>query len=389
MDDTSYLKELYKCVRCGSCKAYCPTYDEDKTEGMGARGRMVLLWALSEGLLKPSYTLNDRIYSCIICSACAGTCPSGVDIQEVIYHGRSLLKSTDTRRRYLRLLTKFSLKRPDFCFRVLQMTQHILFPYMVKKGILPFQPQLPESTLKEGDQVHKVSKRKGRVAIFAGCIVNFLFPHLGDALVNVLQRLEYEVILPAGEVCCGIPLRSLGLEEEAKKFATKNLEIFSRLTLDAIVSPCPTCTHAITVGYRKLIGEGLEKALDISSFLIDTLDTSFFNPLFTKATYHDPCHLRYGLGIKKPPREIIKRLGIELIETSGERCCGFGGVFCLSSGDLSKRLLDKCVSDYKGSEADSIITSCPGCMMQLGRGIKNKPVLHLIEAVEAAYASKQ
>jgi glycolate oxidase iron-sulfur subunit len=388
MDDSRYLSELSKCVRCGSCKAFCPTYDGDKTETMGARGRLVLLWALTAGQLKPSSILNDRIFSCILCGACSGSCPSGVDVPEVIYHGRSLLKSTDTKRRYLRYLTKFSTKRPNLSFRLLRMTQHIVFPYLLKKGILPFRPEIPESTLKEGHQVYKVSKKKGRVAIFTGCIVNFLYPHLGESLITILQRLDYEVILPAGEVCCGIPLRSLGLEEEAKEFAKKNLEIFGRLNLDAIVSLCPTCIHAITVEYPKLIGEGLEKAMDLSSFLVATFDPSLLNSPFTKATYHDPCHLNYGLGIKRAPREIIKKIGIDLIETKGERCCGFGGIFSLSSRDLSQRLLDTCIRDYEETEAETIITSCPGCMMQLSRGIKNKPVVHLIEAIEAAYSSK-
>lgn len=391
MDNSQYLSELSKCVRCGSCKAFCPTYSEDTTEAMSARGRLVLLLGLSAGQLKPSRILNDRIFSCILCGACSGLCPSGVDIPEAIYHGRNLLIRSDTGRRYLRFLTKFSTRRPKLSFRLLRMTQHILFPYLLKKGILLFKPEIPESTLKDGHQVFKVSKKRGRVAIFTGCIVNFLYPHLGESLINVLQRLDYEVVLPAGEVCCGMPLRSLGLEEEAKRFAKKNIEIFGRLNLEAVLSLCPTCTHAITIEYPKLIGEGIEKATDISSFLLDKLapSSSLLSPHTASATYHDPCHLSYGLGIKKEPREIIKKIGINLIETKGERCCGFGGIFSLSSRELSQGLLDQCIMDYTEIEAETILTSCPGCMMQLRGGIHNKPVFHLIEVIEEAYVSSK
>ncbi len=102
------------------------------------------------------------------------------------------------------------------------------------------------------------------------------------------------------------------------------------------------------------------------------------------ATYHDPCHLNYSLGIKKEPRELIQRAGIELIEAEGEGCCGFGGVFSLHNRDLSKDLMDKRVDAYLKTGAEAIVTACPGCMMQLGAGIKDKPVFHIIELVEEA-----
>jgi glycolate oxidase iron-sulfur subunit len=384
MEKEKYLRELSKCVRCGSCKAFCPTYDEDTTEAMGARGRLVLLWGLSEGLLKPSAVLRDHIFSCILCGACSESCPPGVDIQEVIYYGRSLLRKSDEKRRSLRFFTKFCTKMPKLSFRLLRMSQY-LFPTLVKRRFSPFLPELPEGTLKNESQVFTVSKKKGRVAVFTGCIVNFLYPHLGESLINILQRLDYEVILPAGEVCCGVPLRTLGLEEEAIKLARKNVDVFSRLNVEAILSLCPTCTYALKVEYPKLIGEGVEKAMDISTFLIDKLD-SFNFPLLTShsatAVYHDPCHLMYGLGVKREPREIIKNIGIDLVETEEERCCGFGGVFSFSYREISEGLLEKRIKDLEKTGAEIIITSCPGCMMQLRREANQTPVIHLIEAIE-------
>src|SRR4030043_1201631 len=386
MENSQYLIELSKCIRCGSCKAFCPTYDEDSTEAMGARGRLALLWGFSSGQLAPSPILNDRIFSCTTCGACSVLCPLGIDIEEVVYHGRSLLKNTDKKRRYLRFLTRFSTKRPNLSFRLLSITQHILFPYLLKKGLIPFNPELPEHHLKDRLQVYKVSKKKGRVAVFTGCTINFLYPHLGESLINVLHRLGYEVILPSGEVCCGAPLRTLGLEKEAMELAKKNLGIFSRLNVDAVLSLCPTCTLAIKVEYPKLIGEGIDKARDISSFFLDELNSSQYSlpPPLKGVVFHDPCHLKYGLGIEREPREIIKNIGIDLIKTEGDRCCGFGGIFSLSYKELSQGLLNKCIGDYIKAGAETIITSCPGCMMQLTKGAENKPVLHLIEVIEEA-----
>ena len=389
MKHSAYLEEISKCVRCGSCKAFCPTYDEDSTESMGARGRIALLWGLSSGLLALSPRLNDHIFSCILCGSCSGQCPPGIDIKEVIYHGRKLLKNTDKKRKYLRFLARFFTKRPELSFKLLSLTRHILFRYLCGKGILPFYPELPEHHMKDRLQVYTVYKKKGRVAVFTGCTVNFFYPYLEESLINVLQRFGYEVVLPAGKVCCGMPLRTLGLEEEAVELARKNLGIFRRLNVEAILSLCPTCTLAMKREYRELIGEGIDNVMDISSFFIDKINmVSLLSPDVKSAIYHNPCHLKYGLGIEREPKDIIRKIGIDLIETQGERCCGFGGIFSLSYRELSQGLLEKCIRYYINASAETIITSCPGCMIQLTKGVKNKPVIHLIEVIEEALQQK-
>jgi glycolate oxidase iron-sulfur subunit len=354
---------------------------------MGARGRMALLWGMSSGLIEASPALADHVFSCTLCGACSGLCPSGVDIREVIFHGRSILRKVDTRRRLLRFLTHFCMKRPKLSFKALSMVQHILFPYLYRKGVIPILLELPEYYLTDKHHVFTVSPKKGRVAIFTGCAVNYLFPHLGESLINVLHRLGYEVILPAGEVCCGAPLRALGLEKEAAKLAEKNFNLFSKLNVDAVLSLCPTCTLTLKREYPGLIGGGIEKTTDIASFFVDKLEPSQISQLIPPvktALYHTPCHLKYSLGIEKEPKEIIKKIGIDLVKTPGERCCGFAGTFCFSHRELSEVFLHKCVEDYKGSPAEMIITSCPGCIMQLSREVRDRPVIHLIEAIEEA-----
>ena len=387
MEPTRYLSELSKCVRCGNCKAICPIYEETATEAMGTRGRLALLRGLASGLIASSPALNERIFSCTLCGACSNLCPPGVDIKEVIYHGRTILKKVERRTRVLGLLADFCTKRPRLSFKALGMVQHILFPYLYRKGILPFRLELPEYYLTDRHHVFTVSKKRGRVAIFTGCTVNYLYPQLGESLISVLHRLGYEVILPAGEVCCGAPLRALGFEEEAMKLAVRNSGIFSKLNVEAVLSLCPTCTLTLKKEYPKLIGEGVEKAMDISSFLVDKIEpfqASQLSSALKRGLFHDPCHLKYGLGIEREPREIIRNIGIDLIKTAGGKCCGFAGMFCFSHKELSEGLLKKCVTDYAESEAEMIITSCPGCILQLSREVKDRPVLHLIEAIEEA-----
>lgn len=387
MKDADYLKDLLKCVRCGSCKAYCPTYDDAATESMGARGRLALLRELSLQRLNPTPLLNDKIFSCILCGACTGLCPSGVNITEDIYHGRSILRQSDKRRRYLRVLTRFFIKNPSLSFRLSLMLQYLLFPYLAKQGVIPSKFKMPEHSFKGGEQVYKPLKAIGRVALFAGCSTNFLYPHIGVSLINVLLKAGYEVIVPSGEVCCGVPLRALGLEEDASVLAKRNVRIFNRLKVEAVLSLCPTCILAIKEQYPKLIGDAIKDATDVSSFLLERLEfgNASGNIAHASAIYHDPCHLIYGLGIKDQPRELLNKIGVDIVEKEEEGCCGFGGAFSLTHKAISNSLLEKQAENFLKASAGAVVTACPGCMLQLSKVINKVPVFHIIELIEEAY----
>jgi glycolate oxidase iron-sulfur subunit len=382
MKKNSYLDLLSNCVRCGSCKAPCPTYDNDPSEGMGARGRLVLLRGLLSGDLQPSDVLNERIFSCILCGACSGACPLGIDIPEAIYHGRALLRESDRRRRFIRLIARAGAKWPDTSFQMLKMSRRLLLPLLASKGILPFSPEIPDNSFRNIGQVHRVRKKRGRVAVFTGCSINYLFPFLGESLINILTHIGYEVVLPKGEVCCGSPFRGLGMHEEAAALANKNYEIFSKLKVEAILSLCPTCSFSLKSEYPKLIGKGLDKVMDISTFFIDKIETA--DPVGKTAVYHDPCHLSNSLGIRKEPRELIKRAGLDLLDTGNSLCCGSGGVFSLTNQDISRNLMSKSTAKLLGTGAEVIVTSCPGCMLQLSHKVTGRPVLHLVEVIEEA-----
>lgn len=381
--DAAPKLDLSRCVLCGGCKAVCPTYDDSQSEAMGARGRVRLLRELTEGRLKPSEELCERIFSCILCGACGGTCPLGVDIPEAISQGRRQLMGADRRRKYVRSILKASTKWPDTAFRLARMGRSLVLPLLARRGLIPFVPELPEVPFRKTDQVIRAHKRRGRVAVFTGCSVNYLFPQLGDSLVNVLHHFGYEVILPKSETCCGAPLRGLGLEEEAAEHAQRNHRVFSRLKVDAILSLCPTCTQSLVVEYPKMIGKGLEKAMDVSVFLADLLGTA--SRIDKSAVFHDPCHLKYGLGVHREPRELIRKAGLDLASAEDSGCCGFGGTFSLANKEISSHLRGRQASRLKQTGADVVVTSCPGCILQLSQEISDRPVLHLIEVIEEAF----
>jgi len=390
MNDIEYYNEVSKCVRCGACKALCPTYLSTLDETMGARGRIAMLGALKENELAPTKRLSDKIYSCILCEACRDLCPTGIDIPEAIYQGRARLKNYYKRGRLFTKALKFSRSRMDTVFSVLRAMQKFLYPPLYKAGRLRYMPEIAPIPFKDSAQVYKNKKKIGRIAVFAGCNVNYFYPHLGDALLNILLTKGYEVVVLKGEMCCGAPMRSLGLEKEAVEMAEKNIELFNKMNTEAILSICPTCTMTIRKQYPILTGSTIEKIMDINEFFIKNKGDYSLKGLKRVVTYHDPCHLRYGLGIKNEPREILKNIrGIKFVEmkNAGE-CCGFGGFFSLNFKNLSRTIGEKKIKDILSTSADTLITSCPGCMVQL-EDVKNKTgakmdIMHIVELIDEA-----
>ncbi len=378
------LEDIEKCIRCGTCKAVCPTYECTGVEPLSARGRMVLLNKLRSGEIGPSALLNDRLYSCTLCGLCDAACPAGVEVTEAIYEARRELRPSDKKRRFLRMAAGMSIKNLNLGFRTLKLAFALsgkLIPNLLERSEFPFRIELPEKPLRSGEKIFKPRKKKGRVAVFTGCSVNYLYPRLGKSLINVLLAAGYEVVLPPGEVCCGEPLRALGLEEDARKLALRNFEVFGKLRAEAVISPCPTCTLVIKMHYPELIGRSIENAMDVTELLHGRV-SPLAPPEEKRVSFHNPCHLGSALGVRKEPGDVLRSLGYDVEEPAGASCCGFS--VSLWDDEMSRLLLEETLSHFEA--AAPLVTACPGCMMQLGRSHPN--VKHIIELIEASTVKK-
>lgn len=379
--EEKYYKDLKKCVRCGSCKATCPTYSLKHSESLGPRGRLRLLWALSTGELEPTQAMADRVFSCLLCGACSRQCSAGVNILEAMYHGRGFLRGADRGGRTLRRVLRFVLKRPGLSFRFFRLTQPLLGPLLARTGLAGGTLKPAEYTLKDVGTVFSpadIRDKRGRVLLFSGCSVNYVYPHLGESFIRVCNALGYEVVLPKREVCCGAPLRALGLTDDAVKFARRNIEALKGLKADAIVSLCPTCVITLGEHYRELTGDGID-AVDAITFLSDKIRAK--PALDVRAAYHDPCHALYGLGQYAEPRKLLRSMGVDIVDMENG-CCGMAGTFSLSFRSLSDALLKRRVEEFEKTGAEILVTSCPGCLFQLSKSVPSARVFHAIEVVE-------
>jgi len=379
-----------RCVRCGSCKATCPTYELERSEGMGARGRVVLVGKLMDGEVRPSALLMRRLSSCLLCGQCEPTCPVGVRITETVYHGLSILERAGYRAPMMARMAGMAARMPRLAHSVARGLSPLI---SMARGIgaLPIEAGAASDAIRGGMEVAAEGTRRGRVAIFMGCSVRYTTPDWGRRLVRVLARGGYDVIVPEGEVCCGAPMMQLGQESEAVARARYNLGVFDVAGADAVLSLCPTCTMYIRKNYAGLVGRGVDNAVDAMKFIVDAgieVRPSGLVREGARVAYHEPCHLGAGLGVKSEPRKIITgALGLELIGRRTAKvnaphgggalgaCCGFGQV--MHNRDIADAMVAGCVEAYEGAEA--VMTACPGCVMGLKRG--GLQAHHIIEAI--------
>lgn len=405
-------KEIDRCSKCGGCQAYCPVYEELRVETAVARGRVYLLSRFLEGNLEISDKFAEIMALCLLCKNCVANCPNGVAVDKLVLAARREIVTQKglpplkriifhhvlTSPRRLNLLTGFAKVYQRSGLRWL-VRQGQAFPglsgLVAKENLLP---EIAGQSLRQSLPSYiKVTGAKRRVAYFTGCMTNYVFQNTGLALVNVLQQNGVEVMIPE-QYCCGVPAETSGDLATAQKLAKANIDAFAPLQVDTILTDCPSCAVSLREYGEKLgskeAWEFSAKVRDITEFL--TKDIELKKPegsLPVKVTYHDPCHALRGLNLKEEPRELLKMIPeLKLAEMDGPpKCCGSAGSFNLSHYELSMRILDKKLNSIKKTGAETVVTACPACRIQISHGLKQSKqavtVVHPLELLSQSYAA--
>lgn len=394
-----YSNEISRCIKCGACRAVCPTFKELLDESMVARGRISLTKAVIENRLELTSGFDNRVSTCIDCKACVAGCPASVKVDDIMLSAKAQITKNKGIGIIENLIATQVVKR-GWPMAYILKTAGILgtiLPFVAdkKKRLIPDLTKSP--FLSRYPEIITCEKPKGRVAFFVGCAINYMDQRIGDAVIKVLKKNNIEIILPKGQLCCGRPLLSLGDRDTALYLAKKNAEIFNKLKVDAIVTACATCGLTIKDEYNKIhadksVENFSARLIDINEFIVNNTDfEKGLRPLEKKVTYHDPCHLKRGQGIDKSPREIIEAVFdngfVEMKEA--DTCCGFGGLFSFYHYNLSARIADKKAKNISDTKADIVASACPGCLMHikdaLNRNEINIDAKHTIELLAESY----
>ena len=238
------------------------------------------------------------------------------------------------------------------------------------------------------------------INLFVTCIIDTLYPEIGEAVVSVLENAGVEVAFPRGQTCCGQPAFNAGLRAQARPMAEHTIAVFEN-TDGPIVLPSGSCTAMIRHGYRELFADDpqwlarvndlAERTYEFSEFLVDVLKVVDLGARYNgKITYHSSCHQLRDLGVNRQPRALLAAVeGAEFVELPhSDECCGFGGVFSIEYPQISTAMLERKISNIDESSAPVVVSCDAGCLTNINGGLhrQGKPqrVVHIAEILNGS-----
>jgi glycolate oxidase iron-sulfur subunit len=413
-EENDYLN----CIRCGLCLAVCPTYREYLTETASPRGRVALARKGLEGELELSPNLIEQMYSCFDCMACNDACPVGIhpaDLAVEMRYVQEQLQPASWKESLfeglipkpgrmelatlpLRIYQKLGIRRLVYALGI-----RSLFPSKLKdmESMLPHLPARPLRQILP-EKIESKSETKYHVGFFLGCAQSLMFSDESAATVRVLTRNGCSVTTPKDTVCCGMPAIGYGKMDQAREQARFNIDLFEKAGVEVIVTDCATCGSTLK-DYGQFLADEPEwaeraqqfssKVRDISEFLISIPLEKPTGRIDARVTYHDPCHLGRGQGIKQQPRDLLRMIdGLEFVELpEADWCCGSAGSQLITHHETSLKVMDRKIANLESTKAEYIASGCPGCQMQLNVGISrhklDTKVVHPISLLDQAYTS--
>ena len=237
------------------------------------------------------------------------------------------------------------------------------------------------------------------VQLFITCLVDSFFPHIGEAMVKVLNRAGVLVEFPSAQTCCGQPAFNAGLRSTALPMARHTIRVFEKTSGDVII-PSGSCAAMVRHGYLELFKDDpawLERARSLSvrvyeftEYLVDICGVTNLSARWPgKLTYHPSCHLMRSLGVDCQPRALLAQVrDAEVIELpEREDCCGFGGVFSVEHPELSAEFLKRKISNLEKTGSPTLVVADTGCLMHIQGGLarqgKNQRVVHIAEVLSS------
>jgi Fe-S oxidoreductase len=382
MSDLATLAEtvqqtgVYRCLECGKCTAVCPVSHHDhrfsprRTVGRAVMRRDELL------------LVDERLWACLTCMHCSQVCPAGV-----AYARLTLGVRTEAQRlgrvaacthgevihSWMRLMMDSSLKQNRL-------------GWLNNGGARSRAERTMLSSTAETQDAHpssRIADSKLRTStnsdtlFFVGCAPYFdaQFRHIGvdggavaRATVRVLNGLGIEPQVLAEERCCGHDLLWEGDVDGFRRLAALNADLIRRSGVRQVVTSCPECARALRVDYPAFGVHLGTEVLHLAELVADGHHlpirdrSSIAHPL---VTYHDPCRLGRHLGVYDEPRQLLKAIGLELIEMPRHRenalCCGTNGwTHC---GAANKQIQADRLREAQATGADVMVTACLKCQI--------------------------
>ena len=379
-------KIVSQCDRCGTCLPACPLFDVNSVEASSARGKNVIARALTEGGIEPSPEALAKVNFCLLCRACVDICPSKIATDDAMIHIRQYLvnktEAANTRYKAIGGILK-SRGMVRLAAGSLSLLRKLGLNGVFPHGMVPEEYTRahflaafagPAALAGQAPPSGAAVTASTRVAYFEGCGMRMMFPEAAAETLNLLKAGTKPLV--KDNVCCGLPHLAHGLRGEFLELARKNIEIYE--DADAVVTDCASCGGTLKhiasyfaddPQWKDRAAAFSRKVMDLTEYLAKAgytprqrVDATF--------TYHDPCHLSRGQGIRKQPRDLLKAAGNFVEMKEADLCCGGAGSFHMDYPGIASKILDRKMASIEKTGAAIVVTGCPGCLIQLAKAAK-------------------
>ncbi|MGQ0602287.1 MAG: anaerobic glycerol-3-phosphate dehydrogenase subunit C [Anaerolineales bacterium] len=393
---------LDHCVKCNICTTACPVAAVTPLfPGPKYVGPQAERFRIDEAPLSP----DKSVEYCSGCGICTQVCPQGVKIAEINAQARA--KSVDGK---LSLRNQL-IARPD----LLGSAGTPLAPlanftlsfgpmrWMIEQVLGIHRdaalPPFAGRTFQNWAKNHRAApEAKRSVVYFHGCSTNYYEPALGELTVRVLEHNGCRVLIPPGQMCCGLPLQSNGDFASARVAAQKLIDLFLPYAEQGydIVATSTSCGLMLKREYREILELDTPEFRQVSAHLWDICEylahlheqgelKTDFKPLSLTVPYHAPCQQK-GHGIGKPALDLFALIpGLRVVEMTAD-CCGIAGTYGLTKEkyQIAMDVGAKLFADVKASRPDVAACDSETCRWQITHGT-GVTAVHPVQVLAQAY----
>jgi glycolate oxidase iron-sulfur subunit len=408
-------EEILNCMQCGFCLPACPTYRQTGKESASPRGRIALMKAVTDQQLDVDAEFEQNMYLCLGCRACETACPAGVPYGSLIETARDVVESNKKHHSDHSLIRDLVFEeffphpeRLEHLSTMLWASQALGLQKLANKtGLINLLPRPMREMQTVVDPIASPWQRMKRervmapagaaqnlrVGMFKGCIMDVMFFESNQATARVLTKAGCEVVFVEEQACCGALHAHSGEKDGAKELAKRNIEAFEQAGVDLIVNNAGGCGAALKEYHHWFHDdpEWHERALafvaksrDANELLAELPALPFRGDLSgVRVTYQDSCHLAHGQGVRQQPRSLLKSIpGVEYVElANADHCCGSAGIYNITNFEMSMEVLEEKMEHVKRTKAHVVVTSNPGCLLQMKKGIQRAGLEEQMEAL--------
>lgn len=406
----------FDCVQCGYCLPVCPTYIAFENEKHSPRGRINLVKLVAEEKLEIS-DMEEGIDLCLGCRACETICPTNVRYGDILMSAVEVIKENKDmtlkergirtaafdivlkNKRVIRMMNKGLYFYQKSGLKKTVTDSNILKPFSKYNDLNKAMPDIVLSK-RLTNNINPFRKKDIQVGFFQGCIMEAFFNRINDLAIKIMEAHDLQVTNIKNQTCCGALQHHSGEHDNTVVQAMKNIEAYEKYNFDFIVNTIGGC-GATLKEYPKLFEEGTlwhKRALNFTSKVRDIseimsmIELNMTKSVNKNAIYQPSCHLENVQKVFKDPLKIIKNIpGLNYIDMKDKSlCCGSAGVYNIIHFDDSMKVLDLKMENVKTSRPDLIITSNPGCHIQMQLGVEREglseqiSVKHIVEVVAEA-----